>query len=585
MAQFFFSSLFMVALFTGAYVYVAPNKPIDPIGFITEKSGFKAWELSNRKRMAQLNVKMSQGLIKIHGHLEDIAIIQNSFRDTLEAQQEVLKNTTVNAENLMQQAQKKGGIGNRDVLQFKSLGADLDNEQQLLIVRGQNLIRLNDELTQSRERIAEQLDLARESRGLQSGFSEQYSIFNNRAAVFFNKVQAHNHSVNDLLNRIQDRLQTIQPVQNIQPVPTIRAVPGIAPVPMVQPVPAIQPAQTLSPRAGNIYQANVNDAMARLLDREGADMRKLADSEAKSQYFWQIAKVGLADAKLRFDDAQQRLRELMAREKPIETISHHTAQHAHVMTSKGITQIRQQVDDLALEQDRFLDTLQSQQQILKETAKTASNLVHKLPAEYGVDILQFHALGSQMEDQGHLLMARGADLIAFNDELVRSRRLIADQLDYAKVNTETSFSALQRRYVLLNHRALGLFHNVTVFNESVRAHVGNIHGQLHSMINNVIHHNGTQQQSIEIKIRHMLEKEREDMSRLADSERRFRDFLQDARERQADAKELMDERRQQNQDLIQQEHQKQEEQQMMVQQHVADQRQWMQDMQNGRGTY
>lgn len=267
----------------------------------------------------------------------------------------------------------------------------------------------------------------------------------------------------------------------------------------------------------------------------------------------------------------------------METINRKRSQVINMTTSKGLMQVRRMMDDLSLEQDKFLDTLQDQQQILKDTNKDAHDVLLELQKQGDAgrkDVLQLKALTSEMQDEQKLLVTRGHDLILLNDQLTKSRQLMSDQMDLARINTDTSLSTLQQRYSALDNQAASFFNKITEHNQEVHDRIENIKNKLQLIAKIPPDTSTVQQQNANERIQRMLDKEHEDILRLADTEEKSKDLVKDAQEKQADAKEQLNEKLQQSQDKIADEHQKEEDQQLMVQQRIADQQQRIQDQQD-----
>ena len=217
----------------------------------------------------------------------------------------------------------------------------------------------------------------------------------------------------------------------------------------------------------------------------------------------------------------------------VETLNRKRIQQLSMTTRNGLIQIRKQMDDMAQAQNKFLDTIQYQQQVLENASKDASDIMLEAQGISGKnnnDILRLKDLTSQMQDEQRLLVAHGKDLIALNDQITQSRQWISDQIDLAKVNTETSLSTLQQHYDMLNHQASVFFHKVVRHDQEARDQMDKIQGQLSDLVNNAASDSALQQQNIKDRIRRMLAKEHEDMLKLADSEERNRDLLKDAQE-------------------------------------------------------
>jgi hypothetical protein len=254
----------------------------------------------------------------------------------------------------------------------------------------------------------------------------------------------------------------------------------------------------------------------------------------------------------------------------METLNRKHIQQLSMTTRNGLIQIRKQMDDMAQAQNKFLDTIQDQQQVLENTTKDASDIMLEAQEISGKgsndnDILRLKEVTSKMQDEKRLLVANGKDLVALNNQITQSRQWISDQIDLAKINTETSLSALQQRYSMLKNQAAGFSDKAVGYNQAVGNQMDRIQDHLNELANNAAH--GTEQQrSAKEHIRRMLAKEREDRIKLADSEEKSRNLLKDAQER--------------SRDLIDEERQKAQDQQEMMRQRIEDQRQRIQDQQN-----
>jgi hypothetical protein len=257
-----------------------------------------------------------------------------------------------------------------------------------------------------------------------------------------------------------------------------------------------------------------------------------------------------------------------------ETINHKKSEQIHMKTDKGLMVIRQQMDNIALEQKEFLDTVHEQQQILNNTTKDATDIMLRAQRKgeaSNKDLLQLRALTSEMKDAQRLLVVRGQNLISLNDQLTKNRQSIAEQVDLANINTQSSLDKLQQRSASLNKQANGFFDQVTQQNQDVRNQIDDMQSKLQDTAKNVVYDDTVQQQNIMMSVRAMMDQEHENMLKLADNEERSRNLVQQAKESLADSKERSD-------DL----HQKQEDQQSIIQQRIADEKQRIQDQQAQR---
>jgi ElaB/YqjD/DUF883 family membrane-anchored ribosome-binding protein len=198
----------------------------------------------------------------------------------------------------------------------------------------------------------------------------------------------------------------------------------------------------------------------------------------------------------------------------------------------------------------------------------------------GQDILKLKALASEMQDEQRLLVAHGQQLLVLNDQLTKNRQWIADQVDLSNINNETSLNALQQRYTMLKEQASGFFDKVTQHNQEVRDRMNKMQDQLNDLANNTSSDSALQQQNIKERITRMLDKEHEDMIKLADNQQASSSLMKDSQQNLEDSKELFSDSLQHSQDLIEDERQKAEDQQEISQQRVADEMQRIQDQRN-----
>jgi hypothetical protein len=242
----------------------------------------------------------------------------------------------------------------------------------------------------------------------------------------------------------------------------------------------------------------------------------------------------------------------------VETLNRKHTQKLSMTTRNGLMQMRKQMDDMAQAQNKFLNMIQDQQQVLENANKDAYDVmleVQKISGKNDHDILRLKELTSQMQDEQRLLVTNGKDLVALNDQITQGRQRISDQIDFAKVNTETSLSTLQQHYDTLNHQASGLFHKVNRRDQQVRDQMNKTQDRLRDLVNSAANNSALQQQNVKDHIRIMLDKEHENMLKLADTEEK-------------------------NRSLLQEERQKAQDQQEVMQQRIEDQRQRIQDQQN-----
>src|SRR5665213_1868203 len=116
MGQTFMFSLFAVVVIVGAFAYFAPKQDTgNPVGFIMDRGGLNVVENQFQKRVQELNVSTSNGVMKVRRQMDDLVQQQNKFLDTLEDQQVVLRSTNNQLSNILRGAQQNGQSGNGNV--------------------------------------------------------------------------------------------------------------------------------------------------------------------------------------------------------------------------------------------------------------------------------------------------------------------------------------------------------------------------------------------------------------------------------------------------------------------------------------
>ncbi|MDE2027588.1 MAG: hypothetical protein KGK03_05190 [Candidatus Omnitrophica bacterium] len=263
----------------------------------------------------------------------------------------------------------------------------------------------------------------------------------------------------------------------------------------------------------------------------------------------------------------------------VETTNEKKSQQINVAVNSGLMQVRRQMDDISLEQTKIMDALADQQAVLDSASRNANAVLLEAKREgrdKDRDILQLKEAVSGIQDKQRLLVEQGRQLIAFNNQLTKERQRLAQQIDLANMNTNDSFNTIQQHYDMFQNQASALFNKVDEYNQRVNKGVGEIQGQLYGM-GNLSYGNYEQQDMFRERVRSLLDKEQEDMRRVANGEQKSRELLEEARDKLADARVKAEDSLQHDRDVIYEQHQKQEDQQAMIRQRIADEEQQMRD--------
>jgi hypothetical protein len=221
--------------------------------------------------------------MQIRRQMDDVAQAQNNFLDTLQDQQAVLENARKDANDIMLEAKAVPGRNDNDILRLKDLTAQMQDEQRLLVVNGKELIALNDQITQSRQWISDQIDLDKVDTDISlSTLQQHYAVLNHQASVFFHKVTRHDRAIRDQMDKIQGQMNDL--VNN-------------------------------AANDSALQQQNIKDRIRRMLAKEHENMLKLADSEERNRNLLRDEEEKLADLQEQLNDSLQRSRDLMDEER------------------------------------------------------------------------------------------------------------------------------------------------------------------------------------------------------------------------------------------------------------------------------
>ncbi len=117
---------------------------------------------------------------------------------------------------------------------------------------------------------------------------------------------------------------------------------------------------------------------------------------------------------------------------PQENTSSKSTQQASVTTSKGMMQTNEQTSQL----------VQKQEGVLAQASDSNDK-----------DVLQLKALMAQFQDQGRILTPNGQDLTATNDQVVKNRKIIQDQMNLAALNNILMAQELKNREASLTDQS------------------------------------------------------------------------------------------------------------------------------------
>jgi len=282
MIQAIFFAILIITLLSGTFAYFAPSqKPISPMKFMMDNTGYNSMETLNRKKTEQINMVMNRGVLQIRRQMEDLALEQSKFLDMIRDQQQILKSATKDASDILMEAQQKGEAVDNDLLQLRSLTSQMQDQGRLLVAHGEELIALNNQLTASRQQVAEQIDLANiNTEASLNALQERSASLNNKAAEVFQKVNDHNQQIRDQIQSMHDKLQDLSDSGAI-----------------------------------GLQQPLVKDSIHRMLSNESDVINKLADNEQKSKQLVQDAQDRQAEAREQLEEKMQQSKDMIEDER------------------------------------------------------------------------------------------------------------------------------------------------------------------------------------------------------------------------------------------------------------------------------
>lgn len=171
-------------------------------------------------------------------------------------------------------------------------------------------------------------------------------------------------------------------------------------------------------------------------------------------------------------------------------------------------------------------------------------------------------------------------MIALNDQIIKDRDWIHDQIDLIDTNNETTQQIqLQGQYNALKDQSAAFFDKVTQYNQQVQQYMQETQNQLNDTVNHIVYDNSLQQQAIREKIRALMDRQHEDMIKLAESREKSQNLMREQEESWALSQELLNNSIRHSKALIGQERRDAKEKQIQLQQEIQDQMQRIKDKQ------
>jgi hypothetical protein len=161
-------------------------------------------EVSDSHQFQRWNTTTNGGVMQVKKEMDELTQKHKKFADMIEEDQQALKNTNKEITDITNQAEGKSGI---DILKLKALSLQMQNEQQLLVAHGQELMAINDQINKNRQLFAEQRDLVNINTDASMQALQQHSSSDNDLSdKLFDKVDEAHQKAEDQQEMVQQRI-------------------------------------------------------------------------------------------------------------------------------------------------------------------------------------------------------------------------------------------------------------------------------------------------------------------------------------------------------------------------------------------
>ena len=152
----------MITLIAGTFAYFSPKGvAINPLKMgMSPNRGNNVLdpgvEDSSTKKIQELNVTTGNGGLEIHQEVDELIQEKSKLEDQIKDEQVVLDNTKKQIVDLKAHLD---GKNDQDLLKLKYLTKAMEDQQRLLVVHGEQLLTLNDQIKKNRQLQSQQRDM------------------------------------------------------------------------------------------------------------------------------------------------------------------------------------------------------------------------------------------------------------------------------------------------------------------------------------------------------------------------------------------------------------------------------------------
>jgi len=217
MGQFTLFFLFIITLIVGVLAYIGPKHLGMPSSkAVVDDSDNEMTGDSFTSKAQQWNVSTNGGVVEFNKQMDELTQKHKSLVDMIEGDHAILQNTQKEINDITSRGDGKNTM---DVLRLKALGLQMQDEQDLLVAHGQELIDVNNQIGKKRQMLSDQKDLLNmnTASSIQS-LQDHDSSVSDKSATLFDKVDEEEQKAQDQQEqsrqRIEDEQQRIQDQQN-----------------------------------------------------------------------------------------------------------------------------------------------------------------------------------------------------------------------------------------------------------------------------------------------------------------------------------------------------------------------------------
>ncbi len=153
-------------------------------------------------------------------------------------------------------------------------------------------------------------------------------------------------------------------------------------------------------------------------------------------------------------------------------------QQLHLKTIRGIAEISAQMEEMTKQQQKLIDIIDYDHQLLDHTNQNITEALNQLKAGGEPDLLKIKSLDLHLRNDQRLLVERGQALVDFNQQLNKNRQWLAQQNELLKFDSAESTRLGPQGHGELNESSVD-FDKITQENNHIMQHAQDLIDQEH----------------------------------------------------------------------------------------------------------